>query len=94
MNLNVVMKKDIALAFLRKSSKYSDLKSDLVKSGWTTTLIPLEVESRWYISNYIFKALTEITKKVHTPLKRHKELIVKLSQLLLLCSSTIFQAPC
>ena len=60
----------------------SHLKKNVYEAGWTTTITSFEVGSRGYASKRNFKTLTEITKKVHTPLKHQKKLAVELSQIL------------
>ena len=91
--LTCSFEKNIDSAFVRKSKKYNDLKSDLIKAGWTTSLIPFEIGSRGYVTKRNTSTLTGITKKVPTQIK-HKKLITELSQISLLCSFTIFQARC
>ena len=91
--LTCSFEKNIDSAYIRKSSKYNDLKSDLVKAGWTTGLTPFELGSRGYVTKRNYTTITGITKKVPKPIK-YKTLITEPSKISLLCSFTIFQARC
>ena len=85
--------KNIDAAYLRKSTKYSDLKSDLEAAGWTTGRTPLKTGSRGYVTKRNYTTLTGLTKKLSKPIK-YKKPITELSKISLLCSFSIFQACC
>jgi hypothetical protein len=82
--LTCSFEKNIDAAYLKKSTKYSDLKSDLEAAGWTTGLTPFEVGSRGYVTKRNYTTLTALTKKVCNPIK-YKKLMTELLRISLLC---------
>ena len=80
-------------AHQKKTSKYIDLKTDLVKSGWTTSLVPFEIGSRGQVTKNNNKTIRDMMKlvNIHT---QHQKLVTGLSRISLLASFSIFHARC
>ena len=83
----------IERANIRKTKSYNDLKSDLLKEGWKTTLVPFEIGSRGLVNKRNRESLIAVMKRNRIKL-RHTQLFKDLSKISLLCSYSLFQAHC
>ena len=78
-------------ANIRKTLRYTSLKSDLEENGYKCFLVPFEVGSR----GYIFKSTKSNIFNIFTAMKisaNHKHCIKNMSKISLLASYTIFHA--
>ena len=91
--LTVSFEKNAESANLRKTRRYMDLTSDLIKKGWAAENIPFEIGSRGFIDNRN-KTLTYNVMKQHNINIQKKSFIQHISKISLLCSFAIFQAHC
>ena len=83
----------IERANICKTKCYNDLKSDLLKEGWKTTLVPFEIGSRGLVNKRNRESLIAVMKRNRIKL-RHTQLFKDLSKISLLCSYSLFQAHC
>ena len=91
MELTCSFEQNIQAANLRKTIRYTSLKSDIEQAGYTCILIPFEIGSRGHVtkSNRANIVNTFGTNKISAnPFKCIKQL----SKLSLLCSYSIFHA--
>ena len=91
MELTCSFERNITAANLRKTTKYTNLKSDLEDQGYSCTLVPFEIGSRGYVTTSNRRSIVNIfaaTKIKTNALKCIKEL----SKISLLCSYSIFNA--
>ena len=80
-------------AHQKKTTKYIDLKKDLVKAGWTTNLEPFKIGSRGQVTMNSNNIIRDMMKLVNIN-TQHKKLISELSHISLLASFSISHARC
>ena len=91
--LTVSFEKNAESANLRKTRRYMDLTSDLIKKGWAAENIPFEIGSRGFIDNRNKTSIYNVMKKHNINIQK-KSFIQHISKISLLCSFAIFQAHC
>ena len=89
--LTVSFETNFESAHLRKTQRYSQMKSDLEEKGYKVFLFPLEIGSRGHISNK--NKITIMNTLLGNKLKiRYTEITKGCSKIALLCSYSIFHA--
>ena len=91
MELTCSFERNIEAANLRKTIRYTTLKSDIEQQGYTCILVPFEVGSRGYVTKSNRTNIVNIfaTNKIAA---NAFKCIKQLSKLSLLCSYSIFHA--
>ena len=91
MELTCSFERNIEAANLRKTIRYTTLKSDIEQQGYTCILVPFEVGSRGYVTKSNRANIVNIfaTNKIAA---NAFKCIKQLSKLSLLCSYSIFHA--